>query len=565
MALKLQGGVKLPEFRNSNPPFMIFDNPLEVSLVMEHGLLPLVENGDRVKRYEQVARNPEDFVMASPISGVVTEVSENFIVIKNDGEGLDSPEDEEKPKAIDEIDYQTLTGLLKKYGVAGAFSGIPLYKKLAASYGGCERIIINCIESDPMVRHVRGLILENSKELSFGIKILLNAMGVKKAVIALDKDDIQLRDELKRFFPGRGGVVFAQMEVKYPIGYDRLLVNAIYNTEITSDKEVWQAGYPVISAETVINLFVCLQTGRPVISKTLTSFGVDFSCHTRVRAALGTGIAELFSHCGLPDGFSLFAMGGVLNGITVDGKEPVRKNTNLVLALREKEISGGVCIKCSRCLGVCPMHLAPFKFHENHLSGRRVANKLIGLFNCIECGACAYVCPGRVDILGDIRKEKAKLNIQNTVMSGKQAMPAKLFNSGMTGTGVFNDPLYSEDDISGGGDILLASEDVVADDGLLDGADESALSVGKKPADGKDKQIQAEDIEEEIEDIEEIDNTEDKENISDTNGQSDVSLPTVKKTLKQKGLVLDEPANLPTTKTETKTNEQELVPQDGED
>ena len=47
-----------------------------------------------------------------------------------------------------------------------------------------------------------------------------------------------------------------------------------------------------------------------------------------------------------------------------------------------------------------------------HIRGWKIMLRPVpyGLFRCIECGCCAYVCPGRVPIVGLVRRAKEALS-----------------------------------------------------------------------------------------------------------------------------------------------------------
>ena len=86
------------------------------------------------------------------------------------------------------------------------------------------------------------------------------------------------------------------------------------------------------------------------------------------------------------------------------------KGTNSVLCLaqfRNQEKENPICIRCGRCVQVCPMHLQPlylFRFRNNTEELKRYH-----VMDCMECGCCSYTCPGKLPLVESIRQGKSKV------------------------------------------------------------------------------------------------------------------------------------------------------------
>ncbi len=94
---------------------------------------------------------------------------------------------------------------------------------------------------------------------------------------------------------------------------------------------------------------------------------------------------------------------------------PVIKGTSGVLAFLKPPTYGkdeGVCIKCGRCVDVCPMRLMPnfLTVFANLKDTEKL--KEFHITDCIECGACAYICPQRRFIVQHIKSGKALIRSQ---------------------------------------------------------------------------------------------------------------------------------------------------------
>lgn len=69
------------------------------------------------------------------------------------------------------------------------------------------------------------------------------------------------------------------------------------------------------------------------------------------------------------------------------------------------------CIRCNRCEGVCPEHLAPQHLWWLCRDGELKGAQNIGLGDCIECGLCNPVCPSEIDLVGSFRVARQQLAV----------------------------------------------------------------------------------------------------------------------------------------------------------
>ncbi len=409
MALKSTGGISLPKIKNTaGTEIRTYDCPDSVRLDLPDGCVPCVSEGEAVVRFQPVARDDDGFIVAASIPGTVISCGSRYILIKNDMSQNALSPDRGKPASVDDINYDSLLAYCRRYGIRGAFSGVPLYRKLASAYGSCERIIINCLESDPYSGHVRSLVSAYAREIVLGAKILMIGMGVKKCVFALGKTYDNQSNLLEYHAKSVSGMIFAYITEKYPAGNEHLLLDAIYRKEFSRAVPTESEGYPVISAETVYELFSSMCTGLPSIYKTLTLAGKGFISPCNIRVPNGSAVADLIDFAGarIEKRPIIFALGGSMNGEIVPRSSHIRSNTNMLTAFREKQERSLACIRCARCASFCPMQLVPFLFHDSFCADEPEESAKHGLYNCIECGICTYMCVSGIDLLAEIREQK---------------------------------------------------------------------------------------------------------------------------------------------------------------
>ena len=128
---------------------------------------------------------------------------------------------------------------------------------------------------------------------------------------------------------------------------------------------------------------------------------------------------------GTPFDFAIDAAGGskeeivkIINGGPMMGiaqpvaTNPVEKATNCILVQTPEEAKPEAinpCIRCSRCVDVCPVNLLPLYIHKFALDEKLEQAEDYRIMDCIECGSCSYICPSKRPLVEAIRFGKRQI------------------------------------------------------------------------------------------------------------------------------------------------------------
>src|SRR5690606_27461476 len=91
---------------------------------------------------------------------------------------------------------------------------------------------------------------------------------------------------------------------------------------------------------------------------------------------------------------------------------PVIKGTSGILLFTSKEVKSheeGPCIRCARCVDVCPMNLMPLMLNAYSKNRSYEDCGKLHVLDCIECGSCSYICPAKKPLMQNIRIAKREV------------------------------------------------------------------------------------------------------------------------------------------------------------
>jgi Na+-translocating ferredoxin:NAD+ oxidoreductase subunit C len=394
----------------------------------------IVQRGDMVKTGQIIATH-EGFVSsnihasASGRIGVIEEVMDSSgfkhtaisIRVKGDDwqENIDLTD-----TLVEEIklDPKEIVARIMEAGVVGmGGAAFPSHVKLSVPEGKhVDYLLINGVECEPYLTADHRLMLEKPKEIIVGIKILMKALGVDKAIIGIEdnkQDAIELFQELLKT---ETGITVEALEVHYPQGGEKQLIQALLNREVPSGGLPADAGAIVHNVGTTYAIYQAVQKNIPLVERVVTVTGKSVKQPSNFLVRIGTPVIDLLIAAGgVPEDTGKIVSGGPMMGKAIaDLDVPVAKGTSGILLIPKDEASRAEvynCLHCGKCIEACPMGLEPYHLLLMSKKGNSQRAKEEHILDCIECGSCSFVCPSNRPILDYIRLGKTQVRKQKKV------------------------------------------------------------------------------------------------------------------------------------------------------
>ncbi|MDO5755061.1 MAG: electron transport complex subunit RsxC [Tissierellia bacterium] len=414
--LSFKGGYHVTDYKELSNQAALEQGPkpelVRISLHQHIGAPcePLVKRKDEVKVGQKIGDSKATISapIHSSVSGVVTKIEEvpnnqggvsKTVIIESDGKF-------EKCFETKNNDYTQMTPeqiieLVREAGIVGlGGAGFPASVKLTKRRPDqvIDTMIINGAECEPYLTSDQ-MAMENFPEMVFkGLDIAMRAMGAKKGYIAVEDNKPKAIEALKAFESKYENIEIASLKTKYPQGDMRRLIVAITGKKLPKSTSATNEGIQVFNASTAIGIYQAVVEEKPLYEKIVTVTGNALKKPKNLMVPIGTSVEELISYCG---GFKeepgKVVIGGPMMGssqFTLD--IPTVKTTGGIICMTKEEAKPPIvspCIKCGKCVDVCPVNLMPLYIQQRALLDHfEEANKL-GIMDCIECGTCSYICP----------------------------------------------------------------------------------------------------------------------------------------------------------------------------
>ncbi|MEG2554892.1 MAG: electron transport complex subunit RsxC [Odoribacter sp.] len=388
---------------------------------------PIVQKGDTVKAGQLIAK-ASGFVSAnihSSVSGTVIAIDsiqdaaglpKPAITIQVEGDEW-MPEIDRTEKAEHNItlNKEEIIKAIAAAGIVGMGGAtFPTQVKLTPPPGNkAEILIINGVECEPYLTADHRIMLEKAEEIIIGVKILMKALDVKRAIIGIENNKKDAIAHLQAISEKALGIEICPLKLKYPQGGEKQLIQAIYNKAVPSGALPIAVGAVVQNVGTAFAVYEAVMKNKPLVERVVTVTGKSVRHPGNFLCRIGTPISKLIEAAGgLPDDTVKVIGGGPMMGRSiVNIDSPVMKGSSGILLINEKEGERKEmrnCIRCGKCVSACPMGLEPYllaKLAMLNLTERMEEEKVM---DCIECGSCSFTCPSNRPLLDYIRLGKGR-------------------------------------------------------------------------------------------------------------------------------------------------------------
>lgn len=420
-----RGGIHPPEYKeiSKDHPIRKLDAPKRVVLPLSQHVgnpaKPVVKPKDKVVKGQLIAA-AQGFISAnihSPISGTVVAITkhhsasgiplESLIIEREDSddefryEPLENPE----PRSIVERVFEA--GIV---GLGGA--AFPTHVKLSPpKEHPIDTVIINGAECEPYLTVDYRLMIENTDDIIAGALLVKEAVGARRVIIAIESNKEDAAKKVASILPSK--IEVALLPTKYPQGSEKHLIKTILGREVPKQGLPFHVGVLVQNIQTVIAIKRAVYEGIPLYERVVTVSGQAVNNPSNIKVPVGTLVSYIIDSLGgLKEDVKKVILGGPMTGIALGRLDvPITKGTSGIVALpsgiSSRYDESDICIRCGRCIEVCPMFLQPYLLGTLGRLGKADALIENDVYDCIECGSCSFICPSKRNLVQLIRLGKS--------------------------------------------------------------------------------------------------------------------------------------------------------------
>lgn len=382
---------------------------------------PLVKQGDYVRKGQKIGDGiglcvPVHASVSGEVIGIELRRQPDgqkvmAVVIENDfkdtiDQAMSSHNDYTK------LSREEIISIIREAGIVGMGGAMfSTNVKVDTSLDQTDVLIANACECEPYITADDTLLRTSPEQVLEGMQIIRQVLKPQRTVLAIEDNKKEAIASLQKLLTEQSEIELCVLPTRYPQGAEKQLIQAVTGREVPPGQLPAAVRCAVFNAATYAAIYKAVCLGQPVTERIVTVTGESVKRPGNFIVRIGTSFAELIEAAGgLKENVWKVINGGPMMGAAQpDLSASVTKGTNAILCLSQKEnreAAHPTCIRCGKCITVCPMKLQPLYLYCYANRKDEAALEQYHLKDCIGCGCCSYVCPGKLPLTERFREAK---------------------------------------------------------------------------------------------------------------------------------------------------------------
>ncbi len=379
---------------------------------------PVVEVGDTVKVGQKIGE-AAGFISSpvhSSVSGTVTAIETRLhatrgeclsVVIQSDGKNT-LHESVQPHKDLDSLTPDEIVDIVREAGIVGmGGAGFPTSVKLKPPKP-IDTILLNGCECEPLLTADHRVLLEYADDVIFGLKAIIKTVGAEKGIIVIEDNKPDAIELLQAKTADISDIDVVVAKTKYPQGAEKMLIKRVMGRQVPRGGLPADVGCVVSNISTTKAIADVIKTGMPLIERVVTVTGERLKKPGNYIVKIGTNTKDLIDYCGgiTGDDVTIKAGGPMMGFVLSDTNVPIMKGSNGIIVVDTDHTAEQPCIKCGRCVDVCPMELSPLYYAKYADEQNWQGMKDMNVMDCLECRCCEYICSSKIPLVSKIKAGK---------------------------------------------------------------------------------------------------------------------------------------------------------------